>query len=231
MKRICLALLVSLAAACTATNGAIPGLPLIELQPTGTLQPHGRMAIILSGDGGWRRIDDKIADRFRESGIPVVGFLTPDYYRTRRTAEESAAALERVMRHYSAAWKCPRIMLVGYSRGADVLPFMVSRLPPDLRASVDVIALLGLEPLIELRYHPGWIPFYHPREKSYPVLPEVEKLRGERILCVQGNKEKASLCPALDPGLAKVLTVEGAHHFAGNYAALADAILQAAGRP
>jgi type IV secretory pathway VirJ component len=226
MKRIALALLLLLTTACAgATDGALPDLPLVELPATNHVPPHGRMAIILSGDGGWRRIDDRIADRFRESGIPVVGFNTPDYYGQRRTPEEAADALAQVMRHYSAAWKSPHVVLVGYSRGADVLPFMINRLPADLQGSIDLVALLGMEPLIEFRYHPTWIPFYHPRETQNAVLPEVEKLRGQRILCVRGKGEKDSLCTSLDPGLAKVLTVEGGHHFGGHYAAVADAIL------
>lgn len=229
MKRAVLTLLLLLTAACAGTtDGALPDLPLVELPATSHVPPPGRMAIILSGDGGWRRIDDKIADRFRESGIPVVGFNTPDYYRQRRTPEEASQALARVMRHYIAAWHCPHVLLVGYSRGADVLPFMVNRLPADLQGSIDLVALLGLEPSIEFRYHPTWIPFYHPRETQNAVRPEVEKLRGRRILCVRGKAEKDSLCPSLAPGLAKVVTVEGGHHFGGHYAAVADAILKAA---
>src|SRR5439155_226185 len=134
MKIVRLALLLILAAACAGSGGVKDGplrdLPLVELAPTGGGAPHGQMAIILAGDGGWRRIDDRIAGRFRQSGIPVVGFLTSDYFGQRRTPEEAAGALDRVMRHYTALWKCPHVLLVGYSRGADVLPFMINRLPP-----------------------------------------------------------------------------------------------------
>ena len=227
MRAARLTLLFLLVAACA---GVKDDLPLIELPPENGLQPHGRMAVILAGDGGWRRIDDRIADRFRESGIPVVGFRTSDYYRRRRTPEEAAGALGRVMRHYTAAWKCPHVILVGYSRGADVLPFMINRLPTDLQGSIDLVALLGLEPLIEFRYHPSWIPFYHPRESQHRVKPEVEKLRGRKVLCVRGKAEKDSLCASLDPGLATVITFDGGHHFGGRYAELADVILAAAKR-
>lgn len=230
MRAARLMLLLVLIAGCAGSSrvkeGPLADLPLVELpQTNGT--PHGVMVVFLAGDGGWRRIDDKIADRFRDLGVPVVGFVTPDYYHQRRTPEEAAQALDRVIRYYSAAWKCPRVLLVGYSRGADVLPFLINRLPADTQRSVDVIALLGLEPLIDFRYHPSWIPLYHPHEIQHPVKPEVEKLRGHRIICVRGKVEKDSLCPALDPGLVTVLTVDGGHHFAGHYAALADKILAA----
>ena len=118
-------------------------------------------------------------------------------------------------------------MLIGYSRGADILPFMISRLPPDLRASVDVVALLGLEPTIDFRYHASWVPMYHPKEEQFLVAPELEKLRGMRILCVYGEKEKDTLCRSLDPQLATAVREPGSHHFAGRYNNIADVILNA----
>ncbi len=209
-------------------NADVRGIPLIELPANRVTAKHHRFAIMLTGDGGWRRIDVRVTNRFRAEGIPVVGFITPDYYRTTRSADESACALERTIRFYKALWKCDRVLVIGYSRGADILPFMLSRLPAEVRGSIDVVALLGLEPTIDFRYHPSWIPFYHPKEPQFAVLPEMEKLRDYRILCFYGEKEKDSLCHALDPQMATIIREHGSHHFAGNYSGIAEAILRAA---
>ena len=214
-------------AVCVAIAG-VTDLPLIALPANHP--PHGTFAVMLTGDGGWRRIDVRVTNRFREQGVPVVGFRTNSYFEKRKTAEEAACALERVIRYYKLHWKCDRVMLIGYSRGADILPFMASRLPQDLRASTSVIALLGLEPTIDFRYHASWIPFYHPKETQYEVKPELEKLRGMRVLCVYGEKEKDTLCRALDPQLATAVREPGSHHFAGRYNNIADVILDAARR-
>jgi type IV secretory pathway VirJ component len=209
-------------ALCTA-RADVRDLPLIELPAKHPA--HRRFAIMLTGDGGWRRIDERVTRRLRDAGLPVVGFRTPDYFRTGRTPEESACALERVIRFYKASWKCDRVVIVGYSRGADVLPFMLSRLPADLRASTGLVALLGLEPAIDFRYHASWIPFHHSNEPQHLVKPELEKLRGMRLLCVYGAKEKDSLCPSLDPQVATSVREPGSHHFAGRYTDVADVIL------
>jgi type IV secretory pathway VirJ component len=210
-------------AACASTGPA--NLPLVEVPSSGSGDSY---AVLITGDGGWRSIDVEIAKRLAAAGIPVVGFPSPAYFRTRRTAEESAVALEQIMRTYSARWSRPRAVLIGYSRGADVLPFMAARLPAELRASVRLVALLGLEPEIDFRYHPSWIPFYHPQEQQFPVLPEVEKLRGLNVLCVYGEREKNTLCRTLDPSLVKIVAFPGSHHFGGHYDRLAEAILNAA---
>lgn len=203
----------------------LAGLPLREFPAK---KPGDTIAIILTGDGGWRKIDDRLTRDLNARGVSVVGFLTPDYFHERRTPLESAHALERTIRSYQLAWHRPRVILIGYSRGADVLPFMANRLPPAMRKNIDLIALLGLESTIDFRYHPSWIPFYHPKEPQFAVKPEVEKLRGQKILCVYGEKEKETLCKSLDPTLAMVVKTKGAHHFAGNYKAVAEAIVNAA---
>jgi len=198
----------------------LAGLPLREFPAK---KAGDTFAIILTGDGGWRRIDDRLTRDLHEHGVSVVGFLTPDYYETRRTPDESARALERTIREYQRKWHRPRVILIGYSRGADVLPFMASRLTD--KRSIELIALLGLESTIDFRYY--WFPFLHPNEPQFQVRPELEKLRGQRILCVYGEKEKDTLCKSLDPALAMVVRTKGAHHFAGNYKAIAEAIVRA----
>ena len=235
MKRIAIALVLVAASAVAAVppdercvaRADVTGLPLVELP---SKHAGDRFAVMLSGDGGWRRIDQRVTDRLRAAGIPVVGFLTPDYYRTRRDPAEAACALERVIRVHKLQWKRDKVLLIGYSRGADILPFLASRLPADLRQSVVSISLLGLEPLIDFKYTPSWLDLWNNRakEKQYAVRPELEKLRGHRILCFYGQKEKDSLCRALEPSLAMVVPERGGHHFAGNYKGIAETILDAA---
>jgi hypothetical protein len=40
------------------------------------------VAVMLTGDGGGRRIDAKVTDPIRARGIPVVGFSTPTFFAT-----------------------------------------------------------------------------------------------------------------------------------------------------
>jgi len=235
-----LPILFLLLTAAVAARGAVPdercsaradisGLPLVTLDAR---LPSDRFAVMITGDGGWRRIDQKITDRLRAAGIPIVGFVASEYYRHRRTPEESACALERVIRFYKIQWRRNKVILIGYSRGADVLPFMASRLPRDLRDSTQLIALLGLEPAIEFRYAPAWsLASYIHKEPQVAVKPEVEKLRGQNVLCIFGAKEKDSLCHALDRRAFKIVPEPGGHHFAGKYRDIAEVILvESAGR-
>jgi type IV secretory pathway VirJ component len=124
---------------------------------------------------------------------------------------------------YAALWHKDRFILVGYSLGADVLPFVVNRLPPDLMRRVSVVALLGPSREVDFEFHlTDWLG--GTSRTALSVLPEVRKLRGPKLLCVFGLSENDSLCHELEGGDARLLALEGAHHFGGRYREIAEAI-------
>ena len=212
-----------------ATPGAagINGLPLTEI-PANTAATD-TIAVIVSGDGGWTKIDKSLTRILTAQGISVVGLNSLRYFWHPRTPDEAANALERVLRHYLSTWQKRRIVLIGYSRGADVMPFMASRLPGDLRARIDLVALLGPATSIAFSFHiTDW--FGVKRRDAVPTVPEIRKLAGLNMLCVYGSKERDSACPLLPGGLAILEEIPGGHHFGGDYKLVAEKILAASGR-
>jgi hypothetical protein len=132
-----------------------------------------------------------------------------------------------VLRHYEASWGTQRVLLVGYSFGAGILPFAVRRLPAALRAHVIQISLLGLEPNAPFQISvAGWLG----ADRGRPVLPELHALDLARVQCFYGLEEKQTLCTA--PGLAGAerIAMPGGHHFGGDYSRLARDILAGAAR-
>jgi type IV secretory pathway VirJ component len=93
---------------------------------------------------------------------------------------------------------------------------------------VGLVALLGPTARAHLAFH--WLDWVRDADdpSALEVGPEVEKLRGLRLLCVQGADEPGSLCPRLPAGLASVVELPGGHHFDRDYAALAQLVLDCA---
>ena len=204
-----------------APPAQLDGLPLIELPVT---QPGKRFAVLLSGDGGWAGIDKSLGTALAAQGVPVAGFDSLRYFWGPRTPDELAADLDRVIRYYAAHWSRSEVLLVGYSQGADVLPFALNRLPAATRASVKLTALLGPGQKASFEFHlANWIGPSGDR----PIAPEALKLSAASTLCIYGTEEKDSLCPELSPGHAHAVPLSGGHHFDGDYAALATLIIDA----
>ncbi|AXQ31227.1 virulence factor family protein [Solimonas sp. K1W22B-7] len=206
-----------------ARTADVADLPLLEMPAQ---QPGKAFAIFLSGDGGWAGLDQEVSERLMAKGVSVVGFDSLRYFWKARTPEGIGADLARVIRHYQAAWQRPDVWLVGFSQGGDVLPFALSRLPAELRAQVKLAAPMAQTEQAHFEFHlSNWIG----AEGTHPILPEMEKLAGAaEMTVICAREEDESVCRQLDPKRFRIVWLPGGHHFNGDYAKLAQTLLQAA---
>jgi type IV secretory pathway VirJ component len=204
----------------------LAGLPLIEVPATGpaaTQAGTDTFAILLSGDGGWAGLDKKVAAALAGQGVEVVGLDTLRYFWSKRTPQGLAADLDRIVRYYASHWKRRRVVLVGYSQGANVLPASFNRLPESSRRMVAQLVLIGLEHKAAWQFHvSNWI---GPPADGQPVLPEASKLSADTTLCLYGEGDTNSLCPDLPQESVTAEEMPGGHHFNGDYDELAAKIL------
>jgi type IV secretory pathway VirJ component len=201
-------------------------LPIIEIPAQPGAAPTDAFAIIMSGDGGWAGLDQDVAAALSAKGIPVVGLDSLRYYWTARTPEGLAADTDRIIRHYLEHFGKQRVLLIGYSQGADVLPFAVNRLPEATRAHVALAAVMGMSEHALFEFHlSSWI---SDSQAGLATLPEITRITGVPVLCIYGADETDSLCPKLDPKKFNIVKLKGGHHFDGDYANLARQILAAA---
>jgi type IV secretory pathway VirJ component len=207
----------------TAAFAAAPALPLVEVPATRGVSDT--LVVFVSGDGGWASIDREISGVLTADGMPVVGLNALKYFWTKRTPETASHDLATIIDHYLGTWRKSRVLLVGYSRGADVLPAMISRLPVETQAKIRMIVLLGPSPTVEFEFHVAdWM---RNTSAGMPVKPDVDKLASQRILCLSGEDDRDSLCPQLTgrPNI-DVVTLKGAHHFDGGYGKLGQIIIE-----
>ena len=183
------------------------------------------MAILYTGDGGWRATDRGLAKILADRGIPVVAVNTLHYFWTRRTPEGAANDFARILAHYLAAWKKEKAIVIGYSYGADVLPFILNHLSQRIVSHVELVALLAPTRVVDFKFHIGQWFFRYTPKKAKPVLPEVEKLKNLKVLAFCGDQDSESLCRNLSPGIAKTVFLHGGHRFDKFYGVIAQDIL------
>jgi type IV secretory pathway VirJ component len=200
----------------------ISDLPVVEVEARGT----GELtAVLVSGDGGWAGIDRGLGASFAAAGIPVVGLDSLRYFWTPRTPESTAADVDRLLRFALARGKKAGALLVGYSQGADVLPFVANRLPEPTRKRVALVAMLGLGRKAEFEFHlSSWIVT---SERGAAIAPELARMPVGLGLCVYGSEEQDSGCLDADPARVRIVRLSGGHHFGGDYDRLAKTILDA----
>jgi type IV secretory pathway VirJ component len=205
--------------------GGMSGLPVVEVPARAA--GSGTLAVMLTGDGDWAAIDRAIAADLSQHGVAVVGLNMRAYLSRRRTPDETADDVARLARHYMAAWQRSRVVLIGYSRGADIAPFVANRLPADLRPHLALVALLGPSTYANFEFHWADLLGNVTRPDDLPTPPELARLKGTRVVCIYGTGEQDSLCRAADPRSVTLVPRDGQHHFDGDFRALGDLILGA----
>lgn len=205
-------------------DASVSGVPLTEVPVSGG-PDRPQFAVMFSGDGGWALLDRAVTAELAKNGLPTVGWDSLSYFWKARHPDEVALDLERVLRRYLEVWKKERIVLIGYSFGADALPALANRLPADLRDRLDLMVFLGLSDYAAFEFHlTDWVSD-EPSKSDQPVRPELEKLSAVKRLCIYGADEDDAACPKLvDLGLI-VEKMPGDHHFDEDYPGVAQRIL------
>ena len=207
---------------------SLTDLPLTEVPATG----GSTLAIFWSGDGGWAGLTQAVSKELSANNVAVVGVNSRTWMeRVKRTPDDVAKDTERILREYLARWSRSRIVLIGYSRGAGFLPFIVNRLPDELRKRVELVALLGAEHSASFEFHLLDLVRTTARITDQLVIPEMQRSTGLRYFCLYGTTEEDTICPSLDPAKVVIVARDGDHHFDRNYPAIARDILGAIPSP
>ena len=88
-------------------EGSIHDLPVIEM-PVDTAaggKPAPYLAIVYSGDGGWRDLDRTLGQVLSDKEVPVVGLDSLLYFWQPKRPEVVAHDLDRIMDHYRSEWE------------------------------------------------------------------------------------------------------------------------------
>lgn len=187
-------------------------------------QPSKPLVVLATGDGGWAGIDKALAIAFAEAGLPTVGWSSLTYYWQPKTPEIAAKDLARILNVYMSKFARRDVILVGYSFGADVLPFLYNRLSAEHRSRVRGLALVSPSRTAAFEFHmAGWLGF--DSETEYAVGPEIKR-SGVRTICVSGESDEDRPCENARSPNAETVVLPGGHHLDGDYARIATEILR-----
>jgi len=201
-------------------------LPLIEVSAAqDKTEATQTMAILLTGDGGWAEIDKELAKILADQGIPTVGFDSLSYFWKARTPLTTSQDIERVITQYLEKWNKKKVILIGYSFGADVLPFIANNLPTETKQKISLIALLGMGKTAAFEFRlSSWMN----ADKSHDrlaILPEIENMKWANSICVYGVADTAAYCSSVVSHGVKAISMSGDHHFDEKYDALVKHII------
>jgi type IV secretory pathway VirJ component len=197
-------------------------LPVTVLETKPTLDT---MAVVYSGDGGWRDIDSELGGFLQAQGVPVVGVDSLRYFWAERTPQETADDLVKIIDTYRRQWNVKNVVLIGYSFGADILPATFNVLPAATKSRIKQMSLLALSREVDFEISvTGWLGVAGDG-KNGDSLADIAKIDPHVVQCVYGTDEDDDPCPTLKAQGIETVGIEGGHHFDEDYEGLGKLIL------
>jgi type IV secretory pathway VirJ component len=166
----------------------------------------------ITGDGGWRGFDIKLAKEFEANNLSYVFLNAFKYFWSAKTPDQLAIDVIPVIQSYLSKWNKKELILFGFSFGAEIIPFVYTRLPEDLKAKVKLVVMITpaktSDFTIRLTDMMGVDHNY-----AYDASKEVEKIKTTRVLAIFGEKETSTFPMVSKQENLKIIRVKGSHHF------------------
>jgi type IV secretory pathway VirJ component len=196
-----------------------PELPIKEYYVAGT---SDYFVIMYTGDGGWKSLALGLADYFQDKKVPFVGLDVKKYFWTKRSQNEISTSLEGIINYYCSEWHKNKVVLIGYSFGAEVLPFAAGEISNDLKLKIKKVILIapGQKAAFEVTIG-SMLDF---SGDGLPVASELTKIPSNDYFILCDDSEDA-LCNVLNRQY-DYSVLKGGHHFDGDFGDLYQSIWQ-----
>jgi type IV secretory pathway VirJ component len=197
---------------------ATENMPLVESTSDGRSDYY---VILLSGNGGWRDLDKAVTTYLNSKNVSVLGLNTKQYLLSEKSPDQIAFDLETLMERYDAKWKYDKIVLIGYSMGAEILPFVINRMNERYTKKIQNLILIG--PWQKATFKVKLADYLYETNEGEEIYPELLKMKHMNTYIVCDDNEYALCLKPID-GIVDHDELPGGHHFGGDYGTLSKLI-------
>lgn len=171
------------------------------------------IALFISGDGGWYWFEQSMADSLSKLGVPTIGLDSKKYFWNKRDPDQTAGDIAKVLEYYAKKWDRDRFIILGYSFGAEIVPFLVTRLPVQIISNIEASVLLSPNATTDFEIHILDMLGLGSRQNDYNVIEEIKKVKTGNILAIFGEAEDSQVSKQLTGTDVKIKYIPGDHHY------------------
>ncbi len=221
MKKLLILSCIFIAPFVTAFAAGAQNLPLKEWEA----KIHDKPLIFyISGDGGMNNFSTALCEKLNSKGYDVVALNARSYFWSKKTPEQTATDLNNLLIKKLKGRKNQQIVMIGYSFGADVLPFILNRLPKNVDDNVLVSYLLASSGSTDFEIH--WADIFGSNTKrSMDVVSEINKLTDEKVVIISASDDKTLAVNRITLKRFTREVLPGGHHFDGDTDEIAKVII------
>ncbi len=183
------------------------------------------LVVYITGDGGFNAFSIGICNSMNKSGYEISAINAKSYFYDKKTPNQTAKDISTYLDKRLSGRENQQIILLGYSFGADVAPFIVNILPATIKSKLVSVILLSPETTTDFEIH--WMDMvWTNKKRSMNVVAEINKMTVPKTTTIFGNSENDF--PVKDIKIKNYNNhiLPGGHHFDGNTDEVAKTIIK-----
>ncbi|WP_426295172.1 AcvB/VirJ family lysyl-phosphatidylglycerol hydrolase [Dyadobacter endophyticus] len=184
------------------------------------------LVFFVSGDGGWTSFDQSVSEAIASLGMPVIGMDAQKYFWNKKSPETASSEIAQAINYYRNHLQKTRVVLVGFSFGASIVPFVANRLA--LGKDLEGMVLFSPSSSTDFEVHLADMLSIGTGQNDENVLSEILKAKAISTICVFGSEEDVAFKNKLTDAGIKTALIPGGHHYDENYRGLAETVLKVA---
>lgn len=185
---------------------------------------NGKYIFYITGDGGFERFTKRFCSDLSKSGYTVTALNARAYFWEKKTKEQATCDVSKAILEDMKKGNFKNFILLGYSFGADVLPFIANKFPEELSKKLTDVVLLSPSRYMDFQIHFTDMIFDNIR-RSNDVVQEINRIQAPNTVLIFGSKEKEFPVDKITLKNYKLQIIPGKHHYDGDAKALASAII------
>jgi len=182
------------------------------------------LVIMVSGDGGLKGFTVSLARAIHDKGYAVTLIDARSYFWQKKTPEETTAAISACVAKKLSPGNDRRWVMVGYSFGADITPFVINRLPDSLKSRLTTgPVLLSPSTSTDFEIHLSDM-FGIGGKRSMDVISEINRMGEMNVSVLAGDDEQDFPVEKIKLPHFHHELIRGGHHYDGDYRMVAERV-------
>ena len=191
-----------------------------------TASSHDKpLLFYISGDGGFNKFSVGLCQSLNDKGFDVVALDAKSYFYDKKTPEQTALDIAGYLSKKMNGRANRQIALIGYSFGADVLPFILNRLPKNILDDVEVSFIMASSGSTDFEIH--WLDMFGSNKKrSMDVVNEINKTSNQKVIIINGSDDNNLDMNRINLKKYTLAVLPGGHHFDGDTKEIVERIIK-----
>jgi type IV secretory pathway VirJ component len=182
------------------------------------------LVFYISGDGGYTSFSEGVCATINKAGYMVTSLNSKSYFDDKKTPRQTTDDFVNYLNDQFNKRKDRQFLLIGYSFGADITPFVVNLFPDSIKKKLISVILLSPSTSTDFETH-VWDKLGLKKKRSMDVVAEVNKLGTMKTAIILGNDDDFPINSIKLKNYVHEL-LPGGHHYEGNTDEVAKTIMK-----